>query len=44
LGISLQKNAELKYARIDGAGNIFIYPVDADDVLADIQEAISEYE
>lgn len=38
LGVSLQKNENMKYARMDDAGNIYIYPEDAEEVLVDIQE------
>ena len=36
LGVRLEKHPSLRYARMDGAGNICIYPVDTEELYDDI--------
>jgi hypothetical protein len=38
LGVSIEATEQIKYARIDKAGNIFIFPIDTEDLLFDIEE------
>ena len=38
LGVSIESTEQLKYARIDHAGNIFIFPVDAEILLFDLEK------
>ena len=37
-GVSIDKTEQIKYARVDNAGNIFIFPIDTEDLLIDIEE------
>ena len=38
LGVSIEATDHLKFARIDNAGNIFIFPADTEDLLFEIEE------
>ncbi len=40
LGVSIESSEQLKFARLDGAGNIFIFPIDTEDLLFEIEEKL----
>jgi hypothetical protein len=40
LGVSIEATDQLKFARVDNAGNIFIFPVDTEDLLFEIEETL----
>jgi hypothetical protein len=40
LGVSIETTEQLRFARVDNAGNIFIFPVDTEDLLFEIEETL----
>ncbi len=42
LGVTIENTEQMKYSRVDNAGNIFIFPIDTEDLLFEIEEALCQ--